>query len=189
MPPENESFERRSFLKLVGSGLAFGGVAGHASAQGGADELSHQLNDVRAVTREYRDVETARADGYEPLLGYFPGMGFHFTDRDPPIGADRDDPPLLVYFTNGSYNPDPGDGHDPDHDDDLVLGGVEYLVPGDREDAPPNVFADEGSSRELHVTEADGWHFESGLGVTGLHAWVHRGNPAGVFHPANPTID
>lgn len=189
MPTEHEWLGRRTVLKTIGSGLAVGATAGTASARGGADELSHELNGVREATREYRDVGTARADGYEPILGYFPGMGFHFTDRDPPFGTDRDDPPLLVYFTNASYDPDPGAVHDPDHDDDLILGGVEYLVPGDQEDTPPNIFADEGCSRALRVTEAEGWHFEADLDVTGLHAWVHRGNPAGVFHPTNPTID
>jgi hypothetical protein len=144
---------------------------------------------VRAATRRYRNVETARAAGYEPLLGYFPGMGFHFTNRTPPLGTDRNDPPLLVYFTDGSYNPEPGAPHDSEHDDDLVLGGVEYLVSGDREDDPPDIFADESGSRELKVTEEEGWHFEEDLGITGLHAWVHRGNPEGVFHPTNPTID
>lgn len=180
---------RRRILKTIGYGVALGTSTGLAGAQEGSDELSLQLNRVREVTRAYRDVGTARADGYEPLLGYFPGMGFHFTDRDPPLGADRDDPPLLVYFTNGSYNPEPGESHDPNRDDDLILGGVEYLVAGDQEADPPDLFADERSSRELPVTEADGWHFEADLGITGLHAWIHRGNPAGVFHPTNPTID
>lgn len=154
-----------------------------------ADELPRELGEVHEATSTYRDVQTVRSKGYEPLLGYFPGMGFPFTNRDPPFGTDRNDPPLLVYFTNGSYNPEPGAMHDPDQDDDLVLAGVEYLVPGDQETAPPDVFADEASSRALKVTEAEGWHFEADLGVTGLHAWVHRGNPAGVFHPTNPTID
>lgn len=184
-----KALPRRRILEVIGCGVALGTSAALAGAQEESDELSRQLTRVREVTRAYRDVGTARADGYEPLLGYFPGMGFHFTDRDPPLGADRDDPPLLVYFTNGSYHPEPGESPDPERDDDIILGGVEYLVAGDREADPPDLFADEGSARELQVTEAAGWHFEEDLGITGLHAWVHRGNPAGVFHPTNPTID
>lgn len=180
---------RRMYVKLVGSALTLGAGSGLAGAQGGSEALSRQLEGVRAATRRYRDVEMAREDGYVPLLGYFPEMGFHFTDRDPPLGANRNDPPLLVYFPNGSYNPEPGDLHDRERDDDLVLGGVEYLVAGDQEEMPPNIFADESSPRKLQVTEAQGWHFEADLGITGLHAWVHRGNPAGVFHPTNPRID
>lgn len=162
-----------------------------ASQQGSTQEatLSRQLNTVRAVTREYRDLETAREDGYVAVSPYVPGMGFHFANSSPPFGTDRDDPPVLVYFTNGSYNPAPGEAHDPARDDDLVLGAVEYIVPGDRTASPPNIFADEASPRLLKVTEEEGWHFESAEGFTGLHAWVHRGNPAGVFHHTNPNID
>jgi hypothetical protein len=189
MPTELGPVGRRRAVSILVGGLALGSTSGLATAREEGSELSQQLNAVRAVTRDYRDVTTAREHGYEPLLGYFPGMGFHFTDRNPPLGADRNDPPLLVYFTNGSYNPEPGDPHDPERDDDLILGGVEYLVAGDQEADPPDIFADEGSGRELPVTEAEGWHFEADLGITGLHAWVHRGNPAGVFHPTNPTID
>ena len=62
-------------------------------------------------------------------------------------------------------------------------------MPGDREDDPPNIFDDQASPRNLKVTEEEGWHFEEAEGFTGLHAWVHRGNPAGVFHPTNPNVD
>lgn len=189
MTTRNSFSGRRRVLKTIGWGVVLGASAGLAGAQEGSAELSRQLNGVREATGDYRDIETARADGYEPLLGYFPEMGFHFTDRDPPLGADRDDPPVLVYFTNGSYTPDPGDPHDPERDDDLILCGVEYLVAGDQEADPPNIFADDGSSRALQVTEAEGWHFDEDLNITALHAWVHRSNPAGVFHPTNPTID
>lgn len=180
---------RRRAISILVGGVALGSTSGLATASEEGAELSQQLNAVRTTTREYRDITTARAQGYEPLLGYFPGMGFHFTDRNPPLGADRNDPPLLVYVPTGSYNPEPGELHDPEHDDDLILGGVEYLVAGNQEADPPDIFADVGSRRELPVTEAEGWHFEADLGITGLHAWVHRGNPAGVFHPTNPTID
>lgn len=153
--------------------------------------LSQQLNAVRKVTKKYKDIEVAREDGYFAIPGsYVPGMGFHFTtELPPPFGTDGVNPPVLVYFTNGTYNPDPGDSHAPAHDDDLILGAVEWLVPGDQEDNPPTIFADEDSPRNLKVTEEEGWHFESEEGFTGLHAWVHRGNPAGVFHPTNPNID
>jgi len=189
MTTESPLVGRRTVVKAIGGVLAVGASAGLGTAGSGPDELAQQLGGVREATRAYRDVDTVRERGYEPLLGYFPGMGFHFTNRDPPFGTDRNDPPLLVYFTKGSYTPLPGAMHNPDRDDDLVLGGVEYLVPGDREATPPDVFDDEASPRALQVSEAAGWHFEADLGVTGLHAWVHRGNPAGIFHPTNPTID
>lgn len=178
---------RRTVLQTLGGAVAVGVGAGAVSA-GGPDELSHQLNTVRAETREYRDIETARDDGYAAISPYVPEMGFHFADG-PPFGTDSEDPGVLVYYTNGSYNPDPGEEHDPVNDGDLILGAVEWLVPGNQEDDPANIFADEESPRNLKVTEEEGWHFESEEGFTGLHAWVHRGNPAGVFHPTNPNID
>lgn len=182
----SKHLRRRTVLQTVGSGLLLSTAAAPASA--GDDELSHQLNTVRAVTRKYRDAETARSDGYVAVSPYVPGMGYHFADG-PPFGTELEDPGVLVYSTNGSYNPEPGERHDPTHDDDLILGAVEWLVPGDQSDDPPDIFADEESHRELAVTEAAGWHYEDEEGFTGLHAWVHRGNPAGVFHPTNPTID
>lgn len=161
------------------------------SIQAGNDyaTLSQQLNAVRSVTRRYRDIEQARADGYIAVSPYVPGMGFHFAADLPPFGTDLEKPGVLVYFTNGSYRPAPGEEHDPAHDDNLILGAVEWLVPGDQTGTPPNIFMDEASPRRLRVTEAEGWHFESEEGFSGLHAWVHRDNPEGVFHTTNPTID
>lgn len=184
MTPTNRT--RRTVLKTIGIGLT-AGTAFVGSARAGNDALTEQLNAVREITRPYRDIDTARAEGYVPASPYVPGMGFHFADG-PPFGTTLEDPGILVYFTDGSYDPDPGDPHDPTRDDDLVLGAVEWLVPGDRSSTPPNIFDDESSHRDLQVTEAEGWHFESGEGFTGLHAWVHRGNPAGVFHPTNPEV-
>lgn len=177
---------RRNALKTIGAGLLVGTVAGPASA--GNDTLTAQLNTVRRMTGAYRDIDTAREEGYEAASPYVPGMGFHFA-AGPPFGTDLEDPGILVYYTNGSYDPDPGDSHEASRDDDLILGAVEWLVPGDQEDNPPDIFEDESSHRELRVSEAHGWHFEDEEGFTGLHAWVHRGNPAGVFHPTHPEID
>jgi hypothetical protein len=179
---------RRTALKTIGGALLVGAM-GTGTASARPDELSHELNAVRATTRKYRDLETAREDEYFAGSPYVPGMGFHFANSFPPFGSERENPPVLVYFTNGSYNPAPGEQHDPAHDDDLILGAVEWLVPGNQEDDPPDIFDDEDSPRNLKETEAEGWHFEEEEEFTGLHAWVHRGNPAGVFHHTNPTID
>lgn len=116
-------------------------------------------------------------------------MGFHFGEEFPPFGTDREDPPILVYFTDGSYDPSPDEMHDRDRDSDLVLGAVEYAVPGDQSNDPPNIFADEGTDRNLRASEEHGWHYEKQVDFTELHAWVHRGNPAGVFHSTNPQIE
>lgn len=185
MIPDHQT--RRTVLRSIGVGVT-GGVAYVGSASANGYELTAELNTVRDLTLKYRDIDTARSDGYAAVSPYVPGMGFHFAD-DPPFGTALGDPGILVYFTDGSYNPAPGEEHDPAHDDDLILGAVEWLVPGDQEDNPPDIFSDESSDRELLVTEAEGWHFASAEGFTGLHAWVHRGNPEGVFHPTNPEIE
>lgn len=185
MKPDHQT--RRSVLRSIGVGV-IGAVAYVGSASANRHALTAELNTVRDVTQQYRNIETARSDGYAPVSPYVPGMGFHFADGSP-FGTDLEDPGVLVYYTNESYNPVSGEEHDPAHDGDLILGAVEWLVPGDQEDTPPDIFSDESSDRELLVTEREGWHFESAEGFTGLHAWVHRGNPAGVFHHTNPTID
>ena len=194
MPTETKAIGRRRVLSILGGGLAFGASSGVATARRGGSELAQQLNEVRAGTRKYRDFGTARDDGYEPVLGFVPGMGFHFVRVDL-IAVDHtvgpveglENPPILVYFTTGDYDPEPGDAHDPDHDDDLRLGAVEYAHMGDP-GAPGDYFADDTARRHLKTSEEEGWEFVPPAGVTALHVWVHRGNPAGVFNPTNPTI-
>lgn len=65
---------RGTILKTIGGGLT-SGVASAAPASAQPDGLSHQLNEVRAVTRKHRDIETARDDGYADISGYVPEMG------------------------------------------------------------------------------------------------------------------
>ena len=207
---ESLAVGRRPLLKSVGFGLAgtalLTGPVGAASAR--SDDLAHELNTVRAATRKYRDVELAREDGYDTEVSpYTPGMGFHFVNPtfvapDEEGSFDLENPPILVYYTTGNYNPGPYGLHDPDRDDDLRLGGVEFAHLGDVEElagqdppadpgdgTPANIFSDEESSRNLKVSEEEGWEWVPGPNITALHVWVHRGNPAGVFHPTNPTID
>lgn len=182
--------DRRTVLKIIGTSTVAGASIGSASA---ANPLTRQLNSARSATRKYRDVEKARDDGYDHVSLYVPGMGFHF-ENDSFVADDEDEagniekPAILVYFTSDEYNPDPFDPHDPNRDGDLRLGAVEYAHEG-TPGADADYFDDEESERELKVDEEDGWEFVPPEGITGLHAWVHRGNPAGVFHPTNPEID
>ncbi|WP_418284214.1 hypothetical protein [Halorubrum sp. DTA46] len=119
-------------------------------------------------------------------------MGFHFVNSalfagDASTPVDLSEPPILVYYTTGSYNPGPSDIHDPAHDDKLRLGGVEFAH--SETGVPGNIFSDESAGRSLAVSEENGWGPIPGSPFWALHVWVHRGNPAGVFHPTNPTID
>ena len=185
---------RRPLLKTIGLGMASTalliGPVGAVSAQ--TDEFTQELKEARAATRKYRDVAKARADGYATLVSpYVPNMGFHFVNpaliaADASTPVDLSEPPILVYYTTGNYNPEPGDIHDPAHDDDLRLGGVEFAH--GETGVPGNIFSDESASRTLKVSEEDGWGPIPETPFWALHVWVHRGNPAGVFHPTNPTI-
>lgn len=172
---------RRSVVKAVGIGLATGGLYA-TSAAGQPDTLIQQLDAVRAATRRYRNVATARADGYTlPMV--VPNVG-HILADPARIGDDVVDitaPDALIYAPIGAAGGP--------EDAELALAAAEYVVPGDRSADPPDLFADEHTSRRLEVTEEEGWHHNEAVGVTGLHAWVHRGNPAGVFNTTNPTVD
>lgn len=192
---ENIAVGRRQLLKTVGLGLAgtalFTGSA--VAASNDSDELAHELNEVRAGTRKYRDVAQARADGYATQVSpSVPNMGFHFVNpalfaADAMASVNLSEPPILVYYTTGDYTPEPGAVHDPSRDDDLRLGGVEFAH--QESGVAGNIFSDETASRTLKVSEEDGWGPIPGTPAMALHVWIHRGNPAGVFHPTNPTID
>ncbi len=185
-----EQTTRRGVLRGTAIGLAGLSLAGTASAR--SDQLSEELNVVRAATRKYRDVDLARDDGYVVFSGYVPEMGFHAINPDLIAGdedevADITKPPILVYYTTGNYRPEPFVEHDPERDSDLRLGAVEYAhvgTPG----APADYFSDEEAPRNVRFPEGDGWLPIPGSPFTALHVWVHRGNPAGVFHPTNPTL-
>ena len=187
-------FELTRRETLLGTAAAVAGLASVGSVTASADTLTAELNAVRAATRTYRDVQLAREDGYAGLISpYVPGMGFHFINPaliapDEDAEVDITKPPMLVYYTTGNYRPEPGDEHDPAHDGDLRLGAVEFAHMGTL-NAPANYFSDEESRRSLAVSEEEGWHPSPDSPFTALHVWVHRGNPAGVFHPTNPTLN
>lgn len=195
MNREIQPFGRRAVLKTIGVGIV-GGVTFTGSASAASDGLSHELNTVRAAVQKYRDVSVARQDGYGTVVPYISGMGYHFVNPDF-IAPDEsgpfnlETPPILVYFTTGDYDVNPGDVHDSTRDDDLRLAAVEFAHAGDNgaPGTPADIFSDEDSSRNLKVSEEDGWVFVPGANITAIHAWVSRGNPAGVFHPTNPTIE
>ena len=180
-----EHATRRTVLRGIGAGAVGGiGLAGHAAAAGG---LQQELATVRSATAAYSDPENAYDDGYvvlgdpdgdgepEPLPledvvdeGHAVcGMGYHFGRGDRFGSDDPTAPAVLVYGV--------GD------DGDLLLGGVEWIVPkaGPYADAPPDLFE--------HDDGEEVWQEDSPApGLWSLHAWVHTHNPDGVFSPFNP---
>jgi len=184
---------RRTALRTLGGGLLVGASTATTSANG-SDQLSEQLNSVRSATRQYRDVQQARDDGFDDHISvYVPGMGFHFENHS--LIAENEDashditkPATLVYQTTGDYNPGPFTQHDSSRDDDLLLGAAEFIHEG-TPGADADYFNDEDATRNVKTSEENGWSVIPGTDHTGLHAWVHRGNPDGVFAPFNPTVD
>lgn len=153
-------------------------------ATAGDDTFARQLNTVRSSTRKYRDVATARSDGYE-FFDALPPVGHVYANPAFVGNTGLTDPPSLLFYA-------PNNSAGPTDESDLKLAGLEYHVPGDRTADPPDLFADETASRRLKVTEEEGWHrspIPDVLDVTGLHVWAHFGNPLGVFHNGHPTIE
>lgn len=194
-PSGSYAVPRRTALKLVGGGLLAGTVA-TTPASARRDALARELETVRNATRCYRDLDRALDDGYELGSPYVPQMGFHFVNAEL-IAADEEagpvdgieNPPVLVYVTTRNYRPEPGAAHEPEHDAALRLAAVEFAHAGAQQGAPGDYFSDEASSRQLKTTEEEGWGPIPDTPLTALHVWVHRHNPAGVFHPTNPIID
>lgn len=77
----------------------------------------------------------------------------------------------------------------PAHDEDLILGAVEYLTLVIGRPTLLTSLMMRRPLRNIRLTEEHGWLHESDLDFTGPHAWNYRGNPAKVFHSTNPTVD
>jgi hypothetical protein len=125
-----------------------------------------ELQEARAASEKYRDIDKALQDGYADISVILPNMGFHYMKAalsDSIFEVSR--PEILVYNKN--------------HDGVFELVAVEYAVPIP---LTPNV-APEG-----FTGSADVWERNTGFGLWLLHAWVWHFNPAGVFNPTNPEV-
>lgn len=174
---------RRTVLKTIGLAAA-GSTASVGTAAAGDDVFANELATVRSFTRQYQDVRTAKADDYV-FFGVLPPVGHIYANPDNIGNIGLTESPSLLFYA-------PPNGSDPTDESELILAGHEYHVPGDQTADPPNIFDDESASRQLKVTEAEGWHrspIPDVLDVTGLHVWVHLQNPRGVFNTGHPTIE
>ena len=201
---------RISSIALALGAATFAGLSAtaslHAQQLDDLDEGTRTaLEEVRAATEKYRDVEVALAEGYlrdpgnlcamateENLPAQLGGMGIHFfrpdllgiTATEPRVdgtGTHMDflQPAVLVYF--------------PDEIGTLKLGAVENLVWEEPwgaagNDVPPEFHGYQYWHRidnpatpdvdEAHMFEP---HYE-------LHVWLYEPNPAGIFAPFNPRV-
>lgn len=113
----------------------------------------------RAKEVGYRNTETH----VETDRGAY-GVPFVNPDAD---GTDPAEPPILLYRVTESWFYD--------------LLGAEWYVPADAADGPPTMFGRPfHGPMEGHSPKADQpRHY-------GLHAWLFRANPEGMFAPFNP---
>lgn len=169
-PDELKTPSRRNVLKVIGVGLATGGLfATRAVAR--TETLTQQLAIVRAATRKYRDIAAAKEDGYTMGPVAVPSVGHVFvnSNRIEDCKVTIAEPEALIYVPTNCKG-------EPDHSD-FKLAAVEYVVPGDRSANPPDLFADESASRHVKVTEEEGWHPNEDADVTGLHVGSIVGIP------------
>lgn len=124
-----------------------------------------ELQQARAATAKYKNIENAIRDGYKDIDVKLPNMGFHYMNTDyVDATIEIRHPEILVYnkLEDGSFK----------------LVAVEYAVPLNLSDTAPEGFS--GTD--------DVWTHHTGFGLWLLHAWVWEMNPDGVFNPTNPLI-
>jgi hypothetical protein len=128
-------------------------------------QTSWELQQARAATAKYQNIENAKRDGYADINVVVPEMGFHYL-KSALVDANFDyrKPEILVYNR--------------EEDGSVRLVAVEYAIPLNlSQNAPP------GFSGDLDV-----WDHNTGFGLWLLHAWVWTYNPSGVFNPTNPLV-
>lgn len=132
--------------------------------------MNTALADLRRVTAAYHDVAAAVADGFVEVVACEerPGEG--------PVGTIYGHIPRLL---DGVIDPAQPEAllYEPRSNGQLRLVGVELAIPYALWTAPdPPEFFDVPFQREDE------------LGVFGLHIWVWRHNPDGMFAEANPLV-
>jgi len=156
-------------------------LAGHSQSPGTGKPMSVEdqqlLAAIRAATAGFQNVDVARAAGYvddgfgciaDPELG---GMGWHLINdalhADPATDPLR--PDLLV------YEPQPN-GH-------LKLVALEYEVYQDDWHRAGNVAPPTLLGHEFEAVD-----FPPLPLIFGLHVWLWRENPSGMFADFNPKV-
>ena len=127
-----------------------------------------ELQQVRAATARYQNIEHAFGDSYEDIGLVMPNMGYHFLKAElvSPV-FDMKKPAILVYNKKNNGN--------------FELVAVEYAVPIDPQsiNTPPEGFTGKDDEWDFNTLDTGWWT---------LHAWVWKDNPDGVFEPMNPLV-
>lgn len=161
----------------------------HASARNTStlDEAGF-IRAARAGTERYRDIATARADGYRRIGGELPSLGEHWVHNGRALADTLDParPPILVYATARSRPTLAGVGY------------IRFLAPGEAYPAFPSSVAhawhdhNGGVDDEVlplgHLaptTAAPKPSTSPRLRIAVMHAWIGVDNPAGVWTSEN----
>lgn len=129
------------------------------------------LETARAALDPYTDSNAATAAGYEnpeTCVSTEEGnYGVPFV-KDPSGNTDLSNPPILRYHLTPDWY--------------YVRLGAEWFVPADSTDEPPELFGQSFHEPvDSHLPETgQPRHY-------GLHAWLFRTNPRGMFAPYSPT--
>jgi hypothetical protein len=151
-------------------------AAAGAAAAGGVSfgaAVNRDLATLRRATAPFHNFETATNAGWSTKItscmtdpGGAGGLGFHYGNTDLIDGTvSVDKPELLLY--------------EPDKNGRLTLVAVEYIIPyaaHGREEAPPVLFGQQFKQNDVFQ-------------LWGLHAWVWKHNPSGMFADWNPTVN
>ena len=138
------------------------------ATKGLGPDVEKDLATLRQITAAFHDSATAASAGWNaqitPCMTSGQGsMGYHF--GNPALIGDGtvrvDQPELLLY--------------EPEKNGQMRLVAVEYILPGAPTDQPPSLFGRE-------------FTYNSAFGVWGLHAWVWKENPSGMFADWNPDV-
>jgi hypothetical protein len=126
---------------------------------------------LRHVTAPFQDFEVAKSAHWSEkitscMASHEGGMGFHYGNValiDGTVSVDK--PELLLY--------------EPLKNGHLKLVAVEYIIPYtaiSRESTPPTLFGQQFKQNDTFQ-------------LWGLHAWVWKENPSGIFADWNPKVN
>jgi hypothetical protein len=128
------------------------------------EALSEFIVGSTAVENGYTNTEMCIATGDG---GY--GVAFVRDGTDGSGGTDAETPPVLLYRLTENWT--------------YQLMGAEWYVPAGETDDPPTLFG-----RPFHEPSTGHSPKTNQPEHYGLHAWLFRANPRGMFEPFNPTV-
>ena len=144
-----------------------------AMTKGLGADVEQDLATLRRVTASFRDFDAAKHAGWATPItpcmtdpGGAGGMGFHYGKTTLIDGTVHVATPQLLLY-------------EPEKNGRLRLVAVEYIIPysfHSRDAAPPRLFN-------------QGFQQVDAFQLWGLHAWVWRNNPSGMFASWNPNVN